>query len=278
VPVYPIVDLPAQAAVHRALRAAGLPAPEVLTVEADPAWLGVAFLVLSHLDGRAAGEVPGLEPWLIESTPAEQGRIHEQFIDALAAVHSVNWSATEAGTLLRTGVTDEIDYWSTYIEWAADGAPATQLVECLAWCRQHVPLATTGSLLWGDARLGNVMYDAQHSLVGLLDWELASIGPAEMDLAWYLALDELTARLARASVPGFLDRASFVSAYERRLGRATEDLAWHEVFALVRATAINDREARIAQMTGSAFPGTSGNDTPLLREIDRRIRQIEEDR
>ena len=119
------------------------------------------------------------------------------------------------------------------------------------------------------------MYDDDATLVALLDWELASIGPAEMDLAWYLALDELTAHYAGGTVPGFHDRADGIRLYERALGRAVVDLEWHEIFALVRSTAINDRQARIARSAGVDYPGGIGDDNPVLGWVDRKIEQFE---
>ena len=270
VAVHRIVDEQAQAAVHRALVAAGIPAPDVVAVEDDPAWLGAPFLVLEHVHGRALGDVPGLDPWLTESQVDVQARVQSQYVEALADVHRIDWSATDVATLVRVGLDAELDYWDGYVEWASDGDTPSQFIDYLAWCRERMPTSDTSqSLLWGDARFGNVMYDESRTLAALIDWELTSIGPAEMDLGWHLALDELTTRFA--TVPGFTDRAGFVAAYERRLGRPVEHLDWHEVFALVRAAAVNDREARIATRTDSNYQGTYGNDAFLLREVAKRI-------
>ena len=51
-----------------------------------------------------------------------------------------------------------------------------------------MPAASPDVLLWGDPRLGNAMYFNSRFLAALLDWELASFGPAEMDLTWLLRL------------------------------------------------------------------------------------------
>ena len=126
-------------------------------------------------------------------------------------------------------------------------------------------------MCWGDARLGNVLYDDDRSITSVLDWELASIGPAEMDLAWYLALDDLTVHFTKRTLPGFLTRAELVATYAHALGRAVVDLAWHEIFALVRSTAINDRQARLAAETGASYPGVAGDDNPVLAYLTAKI-------
>ena len=84
-------------------------------------------------------------------------------------------------------------------------------------------------------------------MTAVLDWDLASLGPPEMDLGWHFGLEFMMASLFGRSVPGFPDRAESFARYERASGHAVreDDLAWHEVFALVRALAINDRHQRI---------------------------------
>ncbi len=116
-----------------------------------------------------------------------------------------------------------------------------------------------------------MLFGDDGSVASVLDWEMATIGPAEMDLAWYLALDDLTTRFVKRTVPGFLARADFIGRYEAALGRTVVDLEWHEIFALVRSTAINDRQARLAAESGVAYPGVAGDDNPVLRVVSRRI-------
>ena len=66
-----------------------------------------------------------------------------------------------------------------------------------------------------------------------------------MDLGWHLGLEFMMEALFGGRVPGFPGTAEVLERYERRSGYEVRDLAWHEVFALVRALAINDRHQRI---------------------------------
>src|SRR5207253_2428878 len=95
--------------------------------------------------------------------------------------------------------------------------------------------------------------------------------PAEMDLAWYLALDELTVSFTKRTVAGFLDRCALISFYEHALGREVRDLAWHEIFALTRSIAINERQARLAALTGIPYPGVAGEANPVLPHLARKL-------
>ena len=122
--------------------------------------------------------------------------------------------------------------------------------------------ADAPALVWGDPRLGNLVFDEAGAVHAVLDWDLAAIGPPEMDLGWYFGLEFMMDRLFGQRVPGFPERAEAVETYQRRSGHTVSNLAWHEVFALVRALAINDRHQRIA---AAQRQGTTGGRRPDRR-------------
>ena len=104
-------------------------------------------------------------------------------------------------------------------------------------------------------------------MTAVLDWDLASIGPPEMDLGWHFGLEFMMESLFGRSVPGFPGPAEALARYERRAATTVreDELHWHEVFALVRALAINDRHQRITgdrrrarQPDGCDPPGAAG--------------------
>jgi aminoglycoside phosphotransferase (APT) family kinase protein len=101
------------------------------------------------------------------------------------------------------------------------------------------------SLLWGDVRLGNLVFDDERRVTAVLDWDLACLGPREMDLGWCFGLEFMMETLFGGRPPGFPGTAEALERYERRSGYEARDLAWHEVFALARALAVNDRHQRI---------------------------------
>ena len=47
--------------------------------------------------GRTVGDAPALDPWLAELPSATQRRIHEEYLDALATIHRLEWPATDLG-------------------------------------------------------------------------------------------------------------------------------------------------------------------------------------
>jgi aminoglycoside phosphotransferase (APT) family kinase protein len=133
----------------------------------------------------------------------------------------------------------------TYVEWSSGGDPLPALLQALDWCGRHVPAERPAVLLWGDVRLGNLVFDADRRVSSVLDWDLASLGPREMDLGWHFGLEFMMEALFGGRLPGFPGAVDSLDRYERRTGYEVRDLAWHEVFALTRALAINDRHQRI---------------------------------
>lgn len=270
--LFPTYDLGLQAQVQATLASVGIPVAPPLAWEQDEGWVGAPFLVMA----RAAGRIPADQPpywaegWLHDAAPADQARLHDGFMDVLAAVHRLDWAGLGLRVASRragVGLDGEIEWWDSYLAWASEGSPPAGLADALAWCKDHRPRPEPpAALLWGDVRLGNVVFDDAFRPTAVLDWEMASIGPPELDLAWYVALRPMPG--GRAELPGLPDRAATVGAYERRLGRPVADLRWFEVFALLRSEAILERIRALLARQGTTG-GWLSSPTPLGRRMER---------
>jgi aminoglycoside phosphotransferase (APT) family kinase protein len=243
---FPDYDLVPQAVVQNAVAAAGVRAPAPAIVEADPSWIGAPFLAMPRVHGAVAGPAPAFDPYVLDAGPALQRVMYDGLIDVLTAVHAVPWkSAGLHGVLGGRGLADALARWAAYVEWSSEGDPLPALAEALHWCTRHCPPERESVLLWGDVRLGNLVFDDVRAIVAVLDWDLAALGPRGMDLGWHFGLDFMMEELFGQRVPGFPSRLEALERYERVSGHEVHDLPWHEVFALVRALAINDRHQRI---------------------------------
>jgi aminoglycoside phosphotransferase (APT) family kinase protein len=217
--------------------------------------------------------------WLAEATPEEQSRLHTGLIGVLADLHRLDWRALGCERILgdrgATGdgggrLEGELERWVDYLSWAGEGTTPTVFEAAAAWCRAHRPEPEPpASLLWGDAQLGNVLVGEDMEIAAVLDFELASLGPAEVDLAWLVVLHRMTVARCGGDVPGFPNESATVAAYERRLGREVDDLRWYEVFAALRSGAIMVRAARLLARLGVDDSWlTRGNPTvDLLGEL-----------
>ena len=266
--IFPAYDLAQQAAVQAAVGAAGLPVAEPVRYEPDPGFLGTPFVAMPFVEGPIPEPFTAADPWLT-GLPDDGARraVWHSFLHTLGEIHRVDAD----GLGLRAGLNPELEWWERYLGWATDGSPPPGLADALAWCRSHRPSAEPPStLLWGDVRLGNVIFDPdQLEPRAILDWDMASVGPAEMDLAWFLALEQVPVDLTGMTVPGFGARDDTIAFTEHRLGRALQDLDWHEVFALVRASAVSTRIALLFERSGERSMFKPGEDPTLAAALAR---------
>jgi len=246
-PTFPDYELGPQASVQNALAAAGVAAPSPALVVEDERWIGSPFLVMPLLAGAIPGPAPVFDPYVTGAGPVAQRLLADGLLDTVAAVHAVPWEPAGLGDLLSgPRVRDALERWSAYVAWSSEGEPLPALAAALDWCTRHAPEEREAVLLWGDVRLGNLVFDEERRVTGVLDWDLAAIGPREMDLGWHFGLEFMMEELFGRRVPGFPGPADALERYEQRTGYEVRELAWHEVFALARALAVNDRHQRIA--------------------------------
>ncbi|MGH9016834.1 MAG: phosphotransferase family protein [Acidimicrobiales bacterium] len=275
--LFPVYDLSAQGRVQEMVADAGLPAVVPLAVELDPSWVGAPFLLMPRIEGQVVrADTPFLRRgWLAEAAAPEQATLHGGFLDLLAGVHRLEVSdgrfdfvpegpARATGTTLGAG----LERWTQFLSWAAEGDVPAVFADAVAWCGAHLPRPEPpASLLWGDVQLGNVLVTADMTIAAVLDFEMATVGPAEIDFAWFLVLHRMTVERCGGDLPGFPDRAATIAGYERRLGRLLTELHWYEVFAALRSGAIMVRAARLLARLGVDDSWlTRGNPTVTLLE------------
>jgi aminoglycoside phosphotransferase (APT) family kinase protein len=270
--LFPTCDFAMEAAVQVAVGEHGVPVPTPIRLELDERWLGAPFLVMPLIDGHITGDLPVADPWLATATPDQQRALHEGFLDTLARIHRTPWEGRPVATRLRgagASLLDEVRWWEDLTEWTFDGAPPAALADAFAWCRSRCPVGTPpSSLLWGDVRLGNVIFDDRFRPAAVLDWEMASIGPAELDLAWFTALEAMTEHFYGQRVAGFLTRDEIVDRHEQALGRALVDFRWFEIFAMCRSTALNLRTDRLASFRLGKPPRSADRNAVLAYTVD----------
>ena len=239
--------------VMRALAVTDVPVPTTHWFEDDPSLLGAPFFVMSKVEGRVPSDNPPytLEGWLFDADPAEQEAVWWAGVEAMAAVHRLDWRALGLDFLDRpergkAGLDQQLAYYRAYLEWAAQGRAQPTVEAGLAWLEAHRPDDDDRvGLCWGDARIGNLMF-AEGTCAAVLDWEMVTLGDPAQDLAWYLFLDRHHSEgIGAQRLPGFPSREATVARYEELTGRTAEHLDYYEVFAAFRFSVIM---IRVAQM------------------------------
>ncbi|MGW2217260.1 phosphotransferase family protein [Nonomuraea sp. NPDC001684] len=247
VPVFPSYDLRAQFEVMRLAREkAGIPAPRPLWFEPDPAPLGTPFFVME----RAEGEVPpDVMPytfggWLHDASPGDRRRLQEASVGLVAALHETPYTGQDVAVLgpLAPGGTDglraHVEAQRAYYRWAHGARPIPVLERAFDWLGSHWPDDPGPDVLtWGDARIGNVMY-RDFTPVAVLDWEMAAVGPRELDLSWMIFLhrffQDLAVTMGLPGMPDFMRRDDVCQKYCEITGYEPRDLDFYEMYAALR--------------------------------------------
>lgn len=253
---FPVYDLELQT---RVINAVSVPAPA-------PATYADGVMTMPFVAGPIPHDFTPIDRWLTSlPSDAERRAVWEATIYTVAAIHD---EPLVDG--LRVGLTAEFAYWGDYLAWM--GAVPPPLQRIFDWVRAHAPLATepSAALLWGDVRFGNIVYD-ETTLApkAVLDWDMVSAGPPEMDIAWLTALEAVGFEMTKMTVPGFGSRDEAIARFESHLGRSLVDFDWYETFALFRAAAISTRIAHLDAVAGKKSMFKLGEDPTTKAALAR---------
>ena len=266
--VFPEYDMGRQFGIQQALAPTAVPTARMHWSEEDAAVLGAPFYVMERVEGRIPSDNPPyhMGGWMTEIQPEERASIWWSGLEVLARIHGLDWEALGLGHLARPGGAERsaegpgrgasplerhLDDYSAFLAWAWDGKPHTTCTPALEWLYQNRPQEPERLVLcWGDARIGNMIF-RDNRCVAVLDWEIATLGSPEEDLAWWLYLDRHHSEgVGVPQLPGFPSREETVARYEEWSGHRVRHLDYYERFAALRFSVIMARLARQMQAYG----------------------------
>jgi aminoglycoside phosphotransferase (APT) family kinase protein len=248
-PVFPTYDMAKQARVMQLVRdRTEAPVPVVRWNEpsADP--LGAPFFVMDRVEGIVPPDVMPYTfdgSWVTDAAPEQRACLQSHAVATLAAIHGVAAGTPETrfleldapgDTPLRRHFANE----RAYYEWVRQGHTYGVIERAFDWLESHWPESAEGAppvVLWGDARIGNMLFQ-DFEPTAVLDWEMASVGPREIDLGWFVFLhrffEDLTSELGMAGLPDFLERTEVAAQYAAASGHEPRDLDWFITYAALR--------------------------------------------
>lgn len=265
--VFPRYDLPKQARLMRLVaERSRVPVPPVLFEEPTGAALGSPCFVMGRVDGEVP---PDIMPypfgsWLSEADPADQRRLQDAAVGVLAELHrlpaddSVAFLAHPGSS--RSALRRHVAHTAAYYRWvASEGIRSPLLERALAWVEDHWPAEEGPAVVsWGDSRIGNMVF-SDFTPVAVLDWEMAGLGPRELDLAWMVFLhrflDDLAVSAGLAGMPGFMAAADVAATYEAGSGHTPRHFGFYGTYAATLMGVVIFREQqRPLLQAGLPFP------------------------
>ena len=229
-----------------------IPVPPIRWYEADKNHLGAPFFVMDRIEGRVPTDMPPYhtDGWVTGIEPAERAAMWWSALEILARLHRLDTAALDVGFVDQPewgtpGLTQRLAYYEHYMTWAYPG-PKPTAERALDWLKRNKPAEPYPPvLLWGDARIGNVIYAEGGLPVAVLDFETAAFGQPEEDLAWFLFLDRHHSEgVYVPRLDGFPGPADTIARYEELLGRPMRHMGYYEILSGFKFTVIMSRIAR----------------------------------
>ncbi|WIB63341.1 phosphotransferase family protein [Curtobacterium sp. MCBD17_040] len=236
-----------------------LPVPELHWATDDADELGAPSLISEFVSGvTGPADAPTTASGLgVTYGPRLRPVLAEQFVEHLAALHTVDWSAheLEAFERPRPGTTDALDWRLAAIDRAWDDdafAPHPTVALVRDWLWRNRPTVDTVSVVHGDYRNGNFLFDEKSGrITAVLDWELTYLGDRHHDLAYIMMegwgeRDEATGTFWCSAL---VTEDDLIAQYEARSGLSVdrERLRYYLVlnmyWAIVALTAALPRNA-----------------------------------
>lgn len=247
-----------------------IPAPIVYCESPDI--IGVPFYVMERINGTI------LRPSHVKNyriAPDEMRRISEMLVDNLAALHSIDIHKTGLDQLGKPEgyIQRQVEGWTR--RYAAAQTDNIAAMESLStWLNQNQPKETAPTLLHNDYKYDNVVLQADNLpvIIGVLDWEMTTVGDPWMDLGaslayWAEAGDDDLAKVFNISwLPGNLTRREVVERYSEKSGRPVISPVFYYVFGLYK-------NAVIAQQIYARWKQGFTND-PRFGELIHVIRNL----
>jgi aminoglycoside phosphotransferase (APT) family kinase protein len=248
VPVFPAYDLGRQYdTIGAVAQRSPVPVPRLYWYEPDARPLGSPFFVMGHVDGHIP---PDLMPytfgdnWLADATDDDRSILQRSVVRILADLHAIDDAEAVFAGLRPAGPGDtalarRVAQARSWYEFAARDCGRSPLVErAFAWLDGRWPGDPGPTVLsWGDARIGNVIFEGMRP-AAVLDWEMATLGPRELDLAWLIyshrLYQDFADQVERPGLPGFLRKDDVAGTYARMTGHDLRDLEPYLAFAAVQ--------------------------------------------
>jgi len=222
-----------------------VPVPRVRWLEPTGAVLGTQFFLMDYVSGVVPPDVMPYtfgDNWFADSPARSRRELQDNTVDVLAKLHAIPHAEDTFGFLADgdepNALRRNLDWLKAWYQFAVPDIGRSPLVEqALDWLEAHWPedvAATAPVLVWGDSRVGNVLYE-DYKPVAVLDWEMATLGPREMDAAWmvfaHMVFQELAGLAGMPGLPDFMREDDVKATYAEATGVELGDLNWFYIYS-----------------------------------------------
>jgi aminoglycoside phosphotransferase (APT) family kinase protein len=223
-----------------------VPVPTVRWLESTGDVLGTPFFVMDYVDGVVPPDVMPYtfgNNWFADAPTERQRELQDSTVEVLAKLHSIpnaekTFEFLTEGQSGDTALRRHFNWVRSWYDFAVpDIGPSPLLERTFQWLQDNWPTEIAERepvLLWGDSRVGNVLY-RDFRPIAVLDWEMVALGPRELDVAWmihaHMVFEELTKLAGLPGLPEVMREDDVRDTYQRLTGVEVGDLNWFYVYS-----------------------------------------------
>jgi aminoglycoside phosphotransferase (APT) family kinase protein len=238
-------DMTREARFLRAIAPAYPRVPAVVALTDDESWLGCPFFVMEPLRGAIFRRAP---PAGVTITPDVARTLSEVTVDGLVELHAVPLSPEIAALGKPEGFVErQVKGWSERWEKSkTDEIPDVPPV--MEWLARNLPASPAPTIVHNDWKLDNMVLEPSdlRRIVGVLDWEMATIGDPLMDVGtmlsyWVQANDSDEQQFftfGPTNAPGALTRREAAARYAEKSGRSVANIVFYYAFACFKTAVV----------------------------------------
>jgi aminoglycoside phosphotransferase (APT) family kinase protein len=222
------------------------PAPEVRLYCEDASVLGAPFYVMEPISGIILRRDP---PPGLAFAPDTARKVCESFVDNLARLHGIDYAAIGLAEFGKPQgyLERQVMRWvERYHGSKTHEIPEVEKIS--QWMQGNLPASGAATLIHNDYKFDNLVLDSGEltKIIGVLDWEMCTIGDPLSDLGTALAYwveagdpDELQKlRWGPTNYPGSMTRLELVQSYAQTAGRDASNMVFYLVFARFKVAVI----------------------------------------
>ncbi|MBP3082106.1 phosphotransferase family protein [Mycolicibacterium fortuitum] len=224
-----------------------VPVPNVRWMDTTGEVLGTPFFLMDRVDGQVPPDVMPYTfggNWFADAPLERQRELQDSTVEVLAKLHAIPDAAERFAFLSEvdppgdTPLRRHFGWLKDWYEYAVPDIGRSPLVErALQWLEDNFPddvAASESVLIWGDSRIGNVLYD-NFRPSAVLDWEMATIGPRELDVSWiifaHMVFQELAGMAGLPGLPDVMREEDVRATYRELTGAELGDLRWFYIYS-----------------------------------------------
>ena len=206
-----------------ALNKTDVPVPKIYDLCEDVSVAGTTFFLMDHVDGNIFWDL-----LLTKCSAEERNKIYWSMNDTIAKLHNTDFKSIGLGDYgkYENYMARQITRWSKQYK-DSETTLIPEMDNLIQWLPENIPSGEETSIVHGDFRLDNMVFDKNtNEVIAILDWELSTLGHPIADFTYHMmtwkmplavqGIGILGANLKELNIP---NEDEYAEAYYRKTNR-----------------------------------------------------------